>query len=216
MKMTDTLALLRKVKVVPVVRTSKVENAVRASQWLAESGLSVIELTTTIPDVFDGVAQLRRQGGLTIGVGTLLSAQDARQAVTAGAQFLVTPCWVDGVIEVAERAGLASFIGAATASEIWRAHMAGATAVKIFPAATLGGPQFLRQVRSVFPHVLLMPTGGVTAETAADYLKAGAICVGVGSELTPAKALETGDKAAVIDRAKRLMEMLANPPTLHV
>jgi len=213
---TQTLAALARVRAVPVIRANKLEHATRAALWLAEAGMGVVEMTLTTPGVFEGIAELRKRPGLIAGTGTILSAADARQAIAAGSQFLVTPCWVDGVIELARAAGIPALIGAGTASEIWRAHCAGANAVKLFPAATLGGPAFLRQVRAVFPDVPLMPTGGVTVETAADYLAAGALCAGLGSELAPAKLLEAGDKAAVVDRARKLLARLAPPKTIEV
>ena len=213
---TDILAKLTRVKVVPVIRSGHKDPAMRAALWLAEAGMTALEMTLTTPGVFDGVVELRRDPKLLVGVGTILSAQDARLAIASGAQFLVTPCWVDGVIELARAANIAVMIGAANPSEIWRAHCAGASAVKVFPAATLGGPAFLKQVRAVFPSVPLMPTGGVTIETAADYLAAGAFCVGLGSELAPAKALEAGDRTGIVAKAKRLLASLDPVATLQV
>ena len=212
----DVLAELARIKAVPVIRAGKLEHATRAASWLAEAGMTIVEMTLTTPGVFDGVAELRKQPRLIVGVGTILSAQDARLAIAAGSQFLVTPCWVDGVIELARAANIPALIGAGTASEIWRAHTAGAAAVKVFPAATLGGPAFLKQMRAVFPDVPLMPTGGVTVDTATDYLVAGGFCVGLGGELAPAKALEAGDKAAVVDKARRLLARLSPSDTIAV
>lgn len=210
-----TLAALARIKAVPVIRAGSIDHAMRAALWLSQAGMSVIEMTLTTPDVFAGIAQLRKAPDVCVGAGTILSAQDARLAIAAGSQFLVTPCWIDGVIELARAANIAVLIGAANPSEIWRAHIAGATAVKVFPAATVGGPQFLKQVRAVFPTVPLMPTGGVTVETAADYLAAGAFCVGLGSELAPAKALESGDRASVVDKARRLLASLSPPSSVQ-
>ena len=212
----DVLAALARIKAVPVIRAAKLDHATRAARWLAEAGMNVVEMTLTTPGVFEGIAELREQRDLIVGAGTILSAQDARLAIAAGSQFLVTPCWVDGVIELARSANIAVFVGAANPSEIWRAHTAGASAVKVFPAATVGGPAFLKQVRAVFPDVPLMPTGGVTVDTAADYLAAGAFCVGLGSELAPAKALEAGDRATVVDKARRLLARLSPPSTIAV
>ena len=212
----DVLATLRRVKAVPVIRAGTLEPAMQAARWLGGMGLPVVEMTLTTPNVFAGIAELSREPGLVVGAGTILSAPDARLAIAAGCQFIVTPCWVDGVIELARAANIAVLIGAATAGEIWRAHSAGASAVKVFPAASLGGPTFLSQLRAVFPAVPLMPTGGVTIDTAADYLAAGALCVGLGSELVPAKSLAAGDRAAVADRVRRLLARLAPSATMAV
>ena len=210
------IAHLTRIKAVPVIRAGSIEHATRAALWLAEEGMTAVEMTLTTPDVFAGIASLRKHQSIIVGAGTILSTQDARFAIDAGSQFLVTPCWVDGVIELGRAAHIPVLIGAANPSEIWRAHTAGATAVKVFPAATVGGPAFLKHVRAVFPHVKLMPTGGVTVETAADYLAAGAFCVGLGSELAPVKALESGDKAGVAAKARNLLERLSPPQTLVV
>ena len=212
----ETLAALARLKAVPVIRAARLEHATRAATWLAEAGMSVVEMTLTTPGVFDGIAELCKRPGLIVGAGTILSAADARLAISAGSQFLVTPCWVDGVIELAQAANIAVLVGAATPSEIWHAHTAGASAVKVFPATCVGGPAFLRQVRAVFPGVPLMPTGGVSIDTAADYLAAGAFCVGLGSELAPAAALEAGDRARVIDKARKLLARLTPPSTIAV
>jgi len=212
----DVLADLARIKAVPVIRASKLEHATCAALWLAEAGMSVVEMTLTTPNVFEGIAELRKRPGLIVGAGTILSAQDARLAIAAGSQFLVTPCWVDGVVELAKAANIAVFVGAATPSEILRAHMAGASAVKVFPAASLGGPAFLKQVRTVFPDTSFMPTGGITVDTAADYLAAGALCIGLGGELAPARALEAGDRAAVIDKTRKLLARLSPPATIAV
>ena len=212
----DTLACMRAVKVVPVLRAGRIEAALTAAEWLAEAGMSVIELTFTTPGILEGISELCRRKGILVGAGTVLSRADARAAITAGAHFLVTPCWVDGIIEQAQASGLAALIGTANPSEIWRAHSAGATAVKVFPAAMLGGPSYLNQVRAVFPHVPMMPTGGIALADVKDYLAAGSVCVGLGSELAPAKAIEAGDKAAILDRAQRLLASLASPPAISV
>ena len=212
----DLLTALARIKAVPVIRAAKLAHATLAAHWLAEADLSIVEMTLTTPGVFEGIAELRRQPGLTVGAGTILSAADARLAIAAGSQFLVTPCWVDGVIELARAANIAALIGTANPSEIWRAHMAGAAAVKLFPAATLGGPAYVKHVRAVFPDVLMMPTGGVTVETAADYLVAGAFCVGLGGELAPVAALAAGDKATVVGNARKLLARLGPPAAIEV
>ena len=212
----EIVAALARQKAVPVIRASRLDHAMRAAEWLAEAGMTVVEMTLTTPDVFDGLTTLSRDPKVIAGAGTILSPQDARLAIASGAQFIVTPCWIDGVIDLARDAGVPAFIGAANPSEIWRAHTSGAGAVKIFPAATLGGPAFLKQVRAVFPSVPVMPTGGVTVDTAADYLAAGAFCVGLGSELCPARAIEAGDKAGVIARARGLLARLSPPDTIAV
>lgn len=212
----DVLVELARVKAVPVIRAGSIEHAMRAALWLAEAGMTVLEMTLTTPGVFESIAELRKMPGLIVGAGTVLSRQDARLAIAAGSQFIVTPCWVEGVIEQALMAKIPALIGTANPSEIWHAHTAGAAAVKVFPAACVGGPAYVKQVRAVFPSVRMMPTGGVTVETAPDYLAAGAFCVGLGSELVSAKALVANDKASVVAKARQLLERLSPSQTMVV
>ena len=134
----DILDALARIKVVPVIRASSIEPAKRAALWLAEAGMSAVEMTLTTPDVFEGIAELRKNKSIIVGAGTILSAQDARLAIAAGSQFLVTPCWVDGVIELAKAARIPIMIGAANPSEIWRAHCAGATAAGCAKPSPIG------------------------------------------------------------------------------
>lgn len=198
--------------VVPVIRTASTAEAATTAEWLVEAGFRALELTLTTPGALDLIAQRSGRPGLLVGAGTVLTAGEAEAALKAGARFLVTPCWVDGVVERGSEAGVPTLIGAATPSEIWRAHNAGATAVKIFPIVALGGPGFLRQVRAVFPGIAMLPTGGITPETARDYLAAGAIAVGIGSELAPAEAVRRGDRAAVLAAARRALALVAPGP----
>jgi 2-dehydro-3-deoxyphosphogluconate aldolase/(4S)-4-hydroxy-2-oxoglutarate aldolase len=159
----------------------------------------------TTPGAFELVAANAARSDAVIGVGTVLSANDADRAIAAGARFLVTPCWVDGVVERSKEAGIAALIGAGTASEIWRAHQAGAAVVKVFPAASLGGPGFLKSVKAVFPNVLMMPTGGVKPDNFRDYMAAGALCVGMGSELAPEAVIVGGKRSEVVALGRRLL-----------
>ncbi len=193
---------LRDLKVVPVIRSDSSLEAERACDWLLEAGLQALEVTLTVPEAPALIQRLTaRAPDALIGAGTVLDGESARRCLDAGAAFLVAPAAVPQVQAVAREREAAFMPGAATPSEVLERWREGATLVKIFPAKLLGGPAFLKTLKSVFPEIPLMPTGGVNPETAADYLAAGALCVGMGGELMPKAALASGDKQAVLDLA---------------
>ena len=192
-------------RIVPVIRSASADQAATAAEWLTEAGFGVLEFTLTTPGAFELVAANRQREDALVGIGTVLSAADADRGIAAGARFLVTPCWVDGVIERCNEAGVPALIGAGSAAEIWRAHGAGAAVVKVFPAAAVGGPGFLKSVRAVFPQIPLMPTGGFKPDDVRDYLAAGAVCVGMGGELAPAPMIARGARAEVVALGRKLL-----------
>ncbi len=201
--MPPDLARLRG-RAVPVVRTASAAGARRLTDWLVAGGLSVVEVTTSVPGYTGLVAELARDPRLLVGTGTVLDAATAERALAAGSRFLVSPCVVPEVIELGRAAGVPVVPGAATPSEVLAAWRAGATAVKLFPIRQLGGPGFLKAVRSVLPEVPLMPTGGVELDEIDSYLAAGAFAVGLGSQLASAREIAEGARETIIARAARL------------
>lgn len=203
---------LADLKVVPVIRSSSDLEAARACDWLLEAGLKALEVTLTVPGADGLIAELaKREPDALIGAGTVLTAVQARACIDAGAAFLVAPSAVPEVQGLAKEAGVAFMPGAATPSEVLARWREGAALVKIFPAKLLGGAAFLKTLKSVFPEIPLMPTGGVNPDSAADYLAAGALCVGMGGELMPQAALQTGDKQRVIDLARQAIAAVSDP-----
>lgn len=196
------LAELRRARVVPVVRTSSAALAETAVAWLREVGITVFEITMTVPGAPALIRRLAAEPGLLVGAGTVPDRAVAEACLDAGARFLVAP-WVDPAIaEAARTAGACCMLGALTPTEVRAALAAGADVVKIFPASSAGGPGHLRALRSVFPGVAFCPTGGVDAGNAPEYLAAGAAFVGIGGRLVDEARLAAGDKAA-IQRAGR-------------
>jgi 2-dehydro-3-deoxyphosphogluconate aldolase / (4S)-4-hydroxy-2-oxoglutarate aldolase len=198
----ESLALAR---IVPVVRTPTRDLAETAVEILAGCGFRFIEMTLTTPDAEAVIERFSGKRDIVIGAGTVLTSDQARRVIDAGARFIVAPALRPSVADVARDAGVPFFLGAATPTEVLAAHEMGATGVKIFPAAQLGGPAFLKAVRSVYPDIALMPTGGITPENAADYLAAGAICVGMGGKLVDVAALKAGNRAAIEAVAKQAL-----------
>jgi 2-dehydro-3-deoxyphosphogluconate aldolase / (4S)-4-hydroxy-2-oxoglutarate aldolase len=200
---TDPLPMidqLRADRVLTVVRAAAIPDAVALCRALAAGGLRLVELTFTTPDVLTHVAAAATIG-LPIGVGTVLTGDQARGAVDAGARFLVTPGLRPEVAAVAAAAGIPIFLGAFTPTEVAIALDLGAAAVKIFPAGRLG-PKYLSDLHGPYPGVGLLPSGGVSADNAADYFAAGALAVCAGTSVVPPAAVEAGAWAEITARAR--------------
>jgi len=191
--------------VVPVVRTSNAELGRQSVEWLKEAGFRTFEITMTIPGAVELIADLAKDPMLTIGAGTVLTATATEQVVAAGARYVVSPCVTAEMGAACRRLDVPCLMGTITPSEVYQALQAGSTAVKLFPASTVG-PAHLKALRSVFPDVTFMPTGGIDANSVADWVKAGAACVGVGGKLVDEKLIKAGDKAAIIAAGKQLLE----------
>lgn len=205
--MTELLNRLRADRALTVVRAERIPDAVQLCQALAAGGLGLVELTFTTPDVLVHVGKAAA-AGLPIGVGTVMTAEQARGAVGAGARFLVTPGLRPAVAKVAADAGVPIFLGAFTPTEVAAAVDLGAAAVKIFPAGRLG-PKYLSDLHGPFPEVDLLPSGGVSADNAADYLAAGALAVCAGTSVVPPAAVEAGAWAEITERARTFAAALA-------
>jgi len=199
--MTDHLTrALKDARIVPVIRHPDTTIAETACNLLVEEGARVLEITMSVPGA-DGL--LQRLGtahpDVMLGAGTVLDAAQAQAAIASGAQFVVSPCWCDAAATACAAAQIPYLPGAMTPGEVRHHAQAGAHVVKVFPADAAGGPGFLKALRAVFPDIALMPTGGITPGNAADYLAAGALCVGMGGNLLPAAALEASDEATARD-----------------
>jgi 2-dehydro-3-deoxyphosphogluconate aldolase/(4S)-4-hydroxy-2-oxoglutarate aldolase len=153
---------------------------------LAAGGLTTIEVTFSVPDAADVIARLSGRPELVIGAGTVTTPAQAEAAIAAGARFLVSPVSPPWLVPLSHEAGVLAVPGCATPTEIWAALAAGAHVVKVFPAARLGGPAYLRDLTAPLPGLRVMPSGGITVSDVADYRQAGAWCVGLGGELSRA------------------------------
>ncbi len=204
--MTDVLERLRRVKVVPVLRSATVADAVETAQGLARGGMSVIELTFSTPGVLDAIRELSADPALLVGAGTVMTPAQAEAAVEAGAEFLVSPVWLPWLPALARSLSVEAIPGSASPSEIWRAHLAGAAAVKVFPIARLGGAAYIRDLLAPMPELTLMATGGVDLHGALELLSAGCAAVGVGT-------ISTGEDRHLPaeERARRFLEALDTP-----
>lgn len=199
---------LKAARIVPVVRTTKPELAERAVAWLRDAGITVFEITMTVPDAPGLIRRLASDPTLLVGAGTVPDRAAAEACLAAGARFLVAP-WVDAAVaDAARAAGAMSLLGAVTPTEVRAALAAGADAVKIFPASSAGGPAHIKALRAVFPDVAFCPTGGVDARNTPDYLAAGAAFVGIGGKLVDEKLLAAGDRAAIEAAARDVLGIM--------
>jgi 2-dehydro-3-deoxyphosphogluconate aldolase / (4S)-4-hydroxy-2-oxoglutarate aldolase len=180
--------------VVPVLRLPDSELTVRAIECLLDVGFGAIEVTMTTPDALDVIRAFAER--TLMGAGTVLDVETAGQCMEAGARFIVSPCIVPGLARLVRATGNGVLIGGYTPSEVLAAHREGADMVKVFPASS-GGPSHLAALHAVYPHVMLCPTGGVSAANMAEYFAAGATIVGVGNAIVPLAALREGDLEAV-------------------
>ena len=195
--------------VVPVVRTPSTALALRAVTWLRDAGLGTFEITLTIPDALSLVRELAADAQLHIGVGTVLSAQQAEQCVRAGARYIVSPAVCAQVVAPCREARVPCVLGASTPTEVLSAVHAGSAAVKIFPVSSMGGTAHIKALKAVFPDVLLAPTGGIGVNEIAAYLDAGSSFVGVGGKLVDVAALQRNDQVAITAAAHIALSQVA-------
>ncbi len=207
----EILTWITGVGIVPVVRASSAEAAIHAVEALHDGGITVAEITMTVPGAVKALEKLadRFGGKVLMGAGTVLDPETARACMLAGAEFLVSPSLRLSVIEMARRYSKPIFPGALTPTEVLAAWEAGADAVKVFPCGNVGGAKYIKALKGPFPQIEMVPTGGVNLETAADFLKAGACALGVGGELVDAKSIKEGKFEVIADRARQYLAVVA-------
>jgi 2-dehydro-3-deoxyphosphogluconate aldolase/(4S)-4-hydroxy-2-oxoglutarate aldolase len=206
MKREETVQALLQRKVVAVLRLADGTMLPRVALALRTGGVSVIEVTLTTPGALAAIAAISQQlPDVLVGAGSVITLEQAEQSIDAGARFVVSPIFHSDMVRVAHARGVAALPGAFTPGEILRAHESGADIVKVFPAE-FGGPGYLKAVRAPMPFLRLMPTGGVTPENAADWIKAGACAVGIGTALVHPEAVAHGDWLAITHAAAMVVQ----------
>jgi 2-dehydro-3-deoxyphosphogluconate aldolase/(4S)-4-hydroxy-2-oxoglutarate aldolase len=196
---TEMVSFLAQAKIVAIIRLPDLTNAVELSRALVDGGFRALEITLNSPGALDAISRVRaalpeiERGEVGIGAGTVLTPDEVRASVQAGAQFCISPSTKPAVIEACKREGVTAIPGAFTATEIEAAWDAGADIVKVFPSRAVG-PRYIKEIHGPFPQIRLMPTGGIEREMIRDFLAAGAIAVGVGSsKMLDAGAIASGD-----------------------
>jgi 2-dehydro-3-deoxyphosphogluconate aldolase/(4S)-4-hydroxy-2-oxoglutarate aldolase len=202
--MSPTLSRILAERLIAVVRTDHADGLLDVVSSLAEGGISIVEITLTIPHALKAIEQIASSAGqqTLVGAGTILDDEMAKAARDAGAAFLVSPVVNEPVIRFAKNADLPAIPGAYTPTEIYTAWQMGADIVKVFPADTLG-PEYFRAIKGPLPNIRLMPTGGVDLDTAEPFLAAGACCLGVGGKLVNPVLVRNKDFVTITNLARQ-------------
>jgi 2-dehydro-3-deoxyphosphogluconate aldolase / (4S)-4-hydroxy-2-oxoglutarate aldolase len=203
----EVLESVERAGIVAVIRIKEPERLKAVVEAISEGGVRVLEVTMTVPNAVKLIADLapRMPAGFLLGAGTVVDAETARQVIDAGARFIVSPVFRQEVIDACHARDVSAMPGCFSPTEILNAWDGGADVVKVFPATTLG-PGYIKDVRAPLPQVKLMPTGGVTLDNAGDWIRAGAIAVGVGTSLLDAKAIAAGNYDVLRTNAERIVK----------
>ncbi len=193
--------------VVPVIRASSAKQGMLAVEAVCGGGVTVVEITMTVPGAVELIGELSKSIGsdVLIGAGTVLDAENATRCLDAGAQFLVSPGFDLATVQLANRRSVFMMPGALTPSEVLTAWKAGSDMVKIFPCGNVGGAKYIKALKAPLPQIPMVPTGGVNLTTAAEFIQAGAAALGVGGELVSAAALKSGNLAEITDNARKFL-----------
>ena len=210
MDKTQVLHRLREGGLIPVIRAPSAEEAITLSETLIAADINNLELTLTVPGALEVIAKLvERFGDRTlIGAGTVLDARSAEACIAAGARFIVSPGLDLETVATCRQAGVAVMPGALTPTEIIAAWKGGADIVKVFPCSAVGGASYLKAVKAPLPHIEMVPTGGVSIDTAAAFIQAGAAALGVGGDLVDLEAIRQGKGEVIAERARRYLEVV--------
>jgi 2-dehydro-3-deoxyphosphogluconate aldolase/(4S)-4-hydroxy-2-oxoglutarate aldolase len=191
----------------PSIRVASAELALFAAETVYEAGIPVVEITMTVPNAVEVIAQLTQNyPNFVVGAGTVLDTETAQRCLDAGARFITSPGLVPDVLEFTLKNDVAAIPGALTPSEVIAAWKAGADFVKIYPCAQVGGDQYIRALKVPLPQIKLIASGGVNQLTAANFIFAGAASLGIGSELMPRQALKMRKDQWIHELARRFLE----------
>jgi 2-dehydro-3-deoxyphosphogluconate aldolase/(4S)-4-hydroxy-2-oxoglutarate aldolase len=206
-----TSEIIERVGLIPVLRAKSIAQAHAVVEAMIAGGVTVVEVTMTVPNAVHLLKELKKEHGarILLGSGTVTTAKEAEDTINAGAEFVVSPSLHPEVIAATKAAGKLSIPGALTPTEVITAQRAGADYVKIFPCSAMGGASYLRSLLAPFPHLKLIPTGGVTLKTAEDFIRAGARALGVGGDLVNLAAIDDGKPEVITEAAKAYLEVLA-------
>jgi 2-dehydro-3-deoxyphosphogluconate aldolase/(4S)-4-hydroxy-2-oxoglutarate aldolase len=207
-----TAEIIERVGLIPVLRAKSVAQGRAVVDAMIAGGITIVEVTMTVPGAIDLLKELQKAYGseLLLGSGTVTTADQAQATIDAGAEFVVSPSLHPDVIRVTKTNKKISCPGALTPTEVITAWNAGADYVKIFPCSAVGGASYLKSLLAPFPHLKLIPTGGVTLQTAESFIKAGARALGVGSDLVNLAAIDAGHAENITETARAYLKVLAD------
>jgi 2-dehydro-3-deoxyphosphogluconate aldolase/(4S)-4-hydroxy-2-oxoglutarate aldolase len=210
MTKTEIIKQIKDTGVIPVVRATSADEAMQAIDAIREGGISVFEITMTVPGAVALIERvLKRYGNeALVGAGTVLDAEAAQACISSGAQFVVSPSLNLDTIEYCRRQDVAVMPGALTPTEVVQAWKAGADFVKVFPARAVGGASYIKALKAPLPQIELVPTGGVSLTTAGDFIRAGAAALGVGTDLVDIKVIREGNAKLITERARQFIDIV--------
>jgi 2-dehydro-3-deoxyphosphogluconate aldolase/(4S)-4-hydroxy-2-oxoglutarate aldolase len=204
MTKAEIRARIVELAIIPAVRASTADDALFAAEAVSKGGLPIVELTMTVPNATELIAQLlKKHPKMVVGAGTVLDIDTARACLAAGARFITSPGLDLAMVDFTVKAGVVSMPGAMTPSEVMAATKAGADFVKIFPCTQLGGVDYLQALKAPFPNVSFVAAGGVNQQSAGKYLAAGAVAVGIGADLVPPRAIASRESDWIQELARR-------------
>ena len=205
----EMLARIEKIGIVPAVRAGSAADALFSSESVFSGGIPIVEITMTTPEAIGVISQLiRSNSGVIVGAGTVLDLNTARACLDAGSAFLTTTGLDPEIVQFARQHDILIIPGALTPTEVMMARKAGAAFIKVFPCSSVGGPSYIRALRNPFPETRLIASGGVTQQSAADYIRAGADALGVGRDLLPEDAVRARNSDWIQELARRFIDMV--------
>lgn len=215
MDKAEVVQTIRDIGIIPVVRAQSAAEAMLAIDAIREGGIPILEITMTVPGAIGVIEEVSKRYGdeALVGAGTVLDGETAHACIQAGARFVVSPALNFETIEVCRSEGIAVMPGALTPTEVVQAWSAGADFVKVFPAGAVGGASYLKALKAPLPQIELVPTGGVSLKTAADFIRAGASALGVGADLVDLKAIREGQQKLITERAREFVRIVREART---
>lgn len=211
MNKNEILEQIQQTGIVPVIRADNEETAQELISLIYQAGIKVFEVTLTVPNAPQLIEKLRAdyQNKAVIGAGTVLNPAQAKECLAAEAQFIVSPLLNVETVELCRQHKVVVMPGALSPTEIYTAWQAGADVVKVFPINAAGGAKYLKSIKTIFPEIKLMPTGGVNLDNVADFFRAGAFAVGAGGELADPKLIAQGREAEITALARNFLEAIS-------
>ena len=208
MTRAEIRARIEEIGIVPALRVHSAEDALFATEAVAAGGIPIVEVTITVPNAIEVIHTLAQNPDIIQGAGTVLDLGWARRCLDAGAQFLTSPGFDPRIVEFAAHENIVSMPGALTPSEVMQSAKAGADFIKIFPCGQVGGPSYIKALKSPFPELRFIASGGVTQTTASDYIWAGASALGIGADLIHQDAIRRRERSWIVELARRYVHMV--------
>lgn len=202
-------ARIEQIGIIPAIRMPSAEDALFAATTVFDGGIKVVEITTTVPGAVEVIAELKRTAPESVvGAGTILESETARACLEAGADFLTSPGLDPDIVQLGAERGVLVIPGALTPSEVTLARKAGALLIKVFPSSLVGGPAYIKALKAPFPNVAFIASGGVNQQNASDFIRAGAVALGIGEDLVPHEAVHRRNVTWIHELTRRFIGMV--------